>query len=80
MLTPRPRVPSFTLDCCFAPRAPSPRATSAVHIVGHNAGEEVDRTLFDNWTGAGGPNLQALAADELAVFDSGGSAAMGGLG
>ena len=40
-----------------------PHNASAVHLVGYNAGEEVDRALFDNWTSCGGPSL--LDADEL---------------
>ncbi len=50
---------------------PAPRTANTVHIVGHNAGEEVDKTLFDNWTGGG--------ADELERFGRSGSA-MGGPG
>ena len=30
--------------------APAPLTTGVIHVVGHNAGEEIDRTLFDNWT------------------------------
>ncbi len=41
-------------------RAPAPLTISAIHVVGHNAGEEIDKTLFDKWTDGGGSSLPEL--------------------
>ena len=41
-------------------RDPAPLTISTLHIVGHNVGEDLDRSLFDTWTGGGGPSLPEL--------------------
>ena len=67
-LASEPRLTPRGLHGSHGARAPAPLTTGVIHVVGHNAGEEIDRTLYDTWTGGGGPSLQAVNTDELELF------------